>query len=495
MASQPRSGDSRHRPRLTILVKLLLAFEVPTIALFALFAVVAHQVTRRDLEAELATRLEAVAASAAIQIRGKHLTELGPGDEEDRGYLNAKRKLEAVREATGVARLYVFDRDFSLKVGTDDDAPIGTELYLAQLDRTELSRVFEDGTAQSSIPFVGVDGQRYQAGYAPVRASEREPEIVLALGVDASPTYFERLAELRHTLFLYGVLLALVVMVISVVTATLITRPVRNLAAAAERIGKGDLAAPVARTSRDEIGFLAEAMDQMRSELKARDERLQLMLSGIAHEVRNPLGGIELFTGILRDELQGDEEKTRHTARIEKELGYLKCVVSEFLDYARRPKPELTGLDLGELASDVVELARADADAADVQITCRARAVACLGDTGQLRRAVLNLVRNAIQASKRSEERTVLVEVAEEGEWGILAVRNHGQAIAADVREHMFEPFFTTREKGTGLGLAFVREIIDDHGGTIEVDSSAGEGTRFAVRLPRIAPDDSSASA
>ncbi len=479
------SGDTRHRPRLTILIKLLLAFEVPMIALFALFAVVAHQVTRRDLEAELAMRLKAVASSAAIQLRGKHLTELGPGDEEDRAYLNAKRKLEAVLNATGVSRLYVFDRNFSLKVGTDADTPIGAELYLAQLDRTELAKVFEKGEAQSSIPFVGIDGRRYQAGYAPVRASETEPEIVLALGVDASPTYFERLADLRHTLFLYGVLLALVVMVLSVVTATLITRPVRSLAAAAERIGKGELAAPIARTSRDEIGFLAETMEEMRGELKERDERLQLMLSGIAHEVRNPLGGIELFTGILRDELEGDEEKIKHTARIEKELGYLKCVVSEFLDYARRPKPELAELDLGELARDVVELTRADADAAGVEIESDARPVECLGDAGQLRRAVLNLVRNAISASKQSDERIVRVEVGAAGRWGALSVRNTGPEISSEVREHMFEPFYTTREKGTGLGLAFVREIISDHGGTIQVESSAETGTLFEVRLPR----------
>jgi len=453
--------------------------------LFALFAVVAHQVARRDLEAELATRLEAVAGSAAIQIRGNYLVELGPGDEEDRGYLNAKRKLEAVRKATGVARLYVFDRDFSLKVGTETDVPIGTELYLAQLDRSELSRVFDQGRAQSSIPFTGVDGERYQAGYAPVAASEREPEIVLALGVDASPTYFDRLADLRNSLFLYGALLGLVVMVISVLTATLITRPVRRLATAAERIGKGDLAAPVVRSSRDELGFLAETMEEMRGGLQARDERMQLMLSGIAHEVRNPLGGIELFTGILREELDGDEEKIKHTARIEKELGYLKCVVSEFLDYARRPQPELDRVELGALVRDVVELARADAEAAGADLQCEVGEAFCLADAGQLRRAVLNLVRNAVQASKAADDRSVAVAVRAEPDSAAFTVRNHGPVIAEEVREHMFEPFYTTREKGTGLGLAFVREIISDHGGSIRVESSGEAGTLFEVRLPR----------
>ncbi len=496
MANQrgDRERARRFRPRLTILVKLLLAFAVPTMALFAVFAVFAHQVAQRDLEAELGTRLTAVAASAATQIRGKYLVELGPGDEDDRGYLNTKRKLETLVEATGVARIYIFDRDFVLKVGSDPDAVIGSKLFVAQLDRSELARVFADGRAVASIPFTGNDGKQYQAGYAPVRASENEPEIVLALGVDASPTYFARLADLRRSLFLYGALLALVVLAISVITATLITRPVRRLATAAERIGKGDLAAPVQRSSRDEIGFLAETMDEMRGELQARDERMQLMLSGIAHEVRNPLGGIELFAGILRDEIGADDaEKQRHVARIERELGYLKAVVNDFLEYARRPKPELGEVELGELVRDVIELAHADAadpsGCSEVTIDSELEPATCRADPGQLRRALLNLVCNAVQASRDAEPRRVRVAVGCEGDWATVSVTNRGAPIPAEVRDRMFEPFFTTREKGTGLGLAFVREIIDDHDGEVVVESSPETGTVFTVRLPRAVAD------
>ena len=477
---------------MTILVKLLLAFVVPTVLLFALFAVVAYQVARRDLEAELGTRLAAVASSAATQIRGKYLVELGSGDEEDRAHLNAKRKLVAVAAATGVARVYVFNREFLLKVGSDDDSVIDSKLFLAQLDRSELVRVFDAGKAVSSILFTGNDGRQYKAGYAPVRASENEPEIVLAIGVDASPTYFSRLADLQRSLILYGVLLALVVLAISVVTATLITRPVRWLATAAERIGAGELDAPVERRSRDELGFLAETMDEMRSDLRARDQRLQLMLSGIAHEVRNPLGGIELFTGILREEIDSNDlDKHKHVARIEKELAYLKAVVNDFLEYARRPQPDLGAVDLAELTRDVIELARADAEAnatrcaADqVTIASELAAVTCRADTNQLRRALLNLMCNAVQASREAEAGEVRVVVSKEAGWAIIVVENGGTPIPAAVREQIFEPFFTTREKGTGLGLAFVHEIIADHGGEVSVVSNSEEGTRFTVRLP-----------
>lgn len=473
-------------------MKLLLAFVVPTMVLFSVFAFVAHEVAKRDLEAELGTRLEAVAASAALQIRGHYLAELGaPRDDEDRAFLaasrahqNALRKLDAVVDATGVARIYIFDHEFRSLADTDRDRPLGSELHLSRVDTSEVMGVFHDGESASPGMFQGADGRRYKSGYAPVFASETDHEIVLALGVDAPAAYFERLADLRNSLLIYGAALALFVIAIAVVVATLITRPVRSLAAAAERIGAGDLDAPVKRSSRDEIGFLAETMDEMRGDLRARDEHLQLMLSGIAHEVRNPLGGIELFTGILREEIPADDERRKHVDRIDKELSYLDKVVNEFLDYARRAPLEVGKVDLAGVVADVIELESADARDAGIELVVETDgATSCRGDSGQLRRAVLNLVRNAVQAGSFADPPIVRVTLAEAGDHVVLSVENGGAPIPDDVRERMFDPFFTTRERGTGLGLAFVREIIAAHGGTIEVDSDE-RATTFRVSIP-----------
>ena len=482
-----RGHDSgRHRPRLTILLKLILAFAVPTMALFALFAFVAHEVQRSDLEAELGRRLEGIASSASTRIRGQYLVDLQPGHEEDRRYASAYKRLKEVAEATGVVRIYVFDRDFRSRVDTEA-SPVGTAYFQAELDRTELEQVFAGGAPKSSVLFQGVDGRTYKAGYAPVYASEEDRTVVLALGVDAPADFFDRLADLRRSLILYGALLAVAVTVIALFVAARITRPVRSLVAAAERIGAGDLAEPIERTSHDELGFLAETMEQMRQDLGARDERMQLMLSGIAHEVRNPLGGIELFSGILRDDLKDDPDSTAHVVRIEREIDYLKRVVNSFLEYARRPKPEFGVVKLADLATEVVELEDMDASAAGVSLTSQVAPVSCRGDAGQLKRVLLNLVRNAIQAAGQGDDGEVRLIVTERDGSPEICVVNTGAPISAEVAERLFEPFFTTREKGTGLGLAFVKEIVADHGGTIEVESSADEGTQFHIRLQPIA--------
>ena len=468
----------RSRPRLTILVKLILAYVVPTVLLFAVFAVVAHEVARDNLEAELGGRLSAVASSAATQLRDPTLARLEPGSEDDVRHQRCRARLAAVADATGVARIYAFSRELASVCDTAEDVPIGTPYFQLEQDATELERVFERGESVSSVLFEGADGKLYKAGYAPVI---EDGETLMAVGVDAPAAYFARLGSLRRTLILYGAAFAVVVLLVSVIMAALITRPVRTLAAAAERIGKGDLAASIEAPSSDEIGFLAGTMDEMRAGLHARDERMQMMLSGIAHEVRNPLGGIALFAGILRDELGENEELIGHVRRIEKELSHLKAVVGDFLEYARRPAPELETVDLGGLGDELLQLVESDATAAGVTVACEADGVRCRADRQQLRRALLNLLGNAVQAS----EGEAGLRARCEGDRAVIEVWNTGAPIPEDVRERIFEPFFTTKETGTGLGLAFVREIVLDHGGTIDVRGSADTGTVFAISLQR----------
>jgi len=472
------------RLRATILVKLLVALVVPAVALFTLFAFVAYEVSRRDLDHELGRRLESIAAAATTAIRGKYLTELGPGDEADRAYQNTLAKLEPIANVTG-ARLFVFDEQYNARADTAGGVAIGTHYFRAELDRAELERVFQLGRTASSVTFVGNDDVIYKTGYAPVRRSDSEPQIVLALGAQAPASYFSRLADLRDRLLAWGIGLAALSVTAAFLATRLITRNIRRLVAAAERIGGGDLREPVRVASRDELGMLGQTMERMRQQLAERDARTQQMLAGIAHEVRNPLAGMTLFTGILLDELPDHDERRGHVAKIEREIGYLERVVNDFLDYARRPKPELVDVACDALLSEVAQLATTGEVAIDVEPT---GGLVVRADRAQLRRALLNLAKNAVQAATEAGHRgrgAVSLSVREREDEIDLLVWNRGKEISPATCERLFEPFFTTREKGTGLGLAFVREIAVDHGGRIEVASADGE-TTFTLVLPAV---------
>jgi signal transduction histidine kinase len=482
------------RFRAPILAKLLVALVIPAVALFTLFAFVAFEVSRRDLDDELGRRLEAIASSTATQIRAKYL--LLEADAPARAYNNAVQKLHAISQVTG-AQLSIVERNedtsgrmqFVLRADDTGTSKFGTPDFRAELDRSELDRVLSLGDAASSVTFEGNDGRIYKAGYAPVRAcadcigeSENDNAIVFALRAQAPASYFDRLADLRDRLFLWGGGLAAVSILAAVIATLFITRNVRRLADAAERIGAGDLRAPIDVTTRDELGSLGQSMERMRRQLAERDARMQQMLAGIAHEVRNPLAGMTLFAGILRDELPESDERRGHVDKIQRELGYLERLVNEFLEYARRPPPDLAPVDLDELFAEVAQLATSP----DVEVGVARCGLVARADRGQLRRALLNLARNAVQAATAAGHRgTGAVELRArtvDAELHVV-VWNRGKEIPAETSGKLFEPFYTTREKGTGLGLAFVREIAVDHGGRVDVASAGGE-TTFTLVLP-----------
>jgi signal transduction histidine kinase len=466
--------------RATLLVKLLVALVLPVVALFTLFAFVAYQVSRRDLDTELGRRLEAIAASAETQIRDpKYLSELSAGDEKDPLYEQATGRLAVIAQATQ-ARLFLVDRQYGSRSDSRAPIAIGTPNRRAELDRSELARVFA-GSPAASVTFQGNDGAWYKTGYAPVRTTDKS--VVLALGAEAPASYFERLDDLRTRLFAWGGGLAAVSVLAAAIATLLITRNVRRLASAAERIGAGDLRVPIAVPSRDELGTLAQTMERMRVQLAERDAKMQQMLAGIAHEVRNPLAGMTLFAGILRDEIPDGDERRGHVQKIERELGYLERVVNDFLEYARRPKPELADVPLPDLLAEVAQLASTPelsiAVAGEVPPLVRA-------DRGQLRRALLNLARNAAQAATsagNAGDDAVRLSAKRAGDTLVVSVWNRGKEISPETSGKLFEPFYTTREKGTGLGLAFARDIAADHGGKIELESAAGE-TTFSIVLP-----------
>jgi signal transduction histidine kinase len=450
-------------PRGRVVRKLLLATVAPALLVLASFGALAHEVARRSLEVELSRRLATAAAGAALLVFPEQIEASGAGDEGSATYANLRNALARAKTQLGVRRVLLVARDLGGRGDTDGLVGLGARAHELEADAAEIERAIA-GAPTAAPLFWGHDGRPYKRGYAAVG----QAGVVV---VEGSADYFDELARFRKRLIAGGLVGVALIVVLAVLVSTRITRPLDRLAAAAERIGRGDLGAAVPVETRDEVGQLAQRLDEMRAALAARDERLQMMLAGIAHEVRNPLGGLELYAGLLREGLDGQPERLAEVGRIAREIDYLKTVVTEFLEYARRPAPHVEPFPVRPLLDEVAELAgpsvRTDASP---DLVAR-------GDRGQLRRALLNLARNAVTAAGSSGAVVLAAEPVPSGvAW---EVRDSGPGIRADLREKIFHPFFTTREKGTGLGLAFVREIVRDHGGDVTVDSAPEGGARF----------------
>jgi two-component system sensor histidine kinase PilS (NtrC family) len=256
-------------------------------------------------------------------------------------------------------------------------------------------------------------------------------------------------------------------------------------------------------TDRTATVIFQDISDQKRIEtLRLRAERLEgvaELSASLAHEIKNPLASIRSACEQLsRSPVTGSDEKTL-AQLVMRESDRLSRLLSEFLDFARVRVARREPLDIAHLAAGAMRLALEHPDRPEhVTLTCDARENEFFveGDEDLLHRAVFNLVLNALQASNERGEVRLEVEAASPDVLDIgnsftaggvaLSVVDSGKGIPADIRDRMFDPFFTTRQGGSGLGLAVVHRAIDAHRGLVFVDSNAN-GTRFTIVLPRVA--------
>jgi signal transduction histidine kinase len=230
-----------------------------------------------------------------------------------------------------------------------------------------------------------------------------------------------------------------------------------------------------------------EAQALRHSRLAAMGE----MAATLAHEVRNPLGAMELFVGMLDEEVADRPAARRLTAQVADGIADLNHLVTNILDYTRLPEPKRTTVDVDALIDDAV-VASTPALGTGVRIERRrASGVMCAIDRGLLMQTMLNLLRNAGEAMAGEGTLRIAVEPAER--WVRVVVADSGPGIPAGREETIFAPFFTTKERGTGLGLAVARAAVAANGGTLAIrprPTPEARGAVFALTLPRAAADE-----
>jgi two-component system sensor histidine kinase HydH len=226
-----------------------------------------------------------------------------------------------------------------------------------------------------------------------------------------------------------------------------------------------------------------------RAEQAERMAALGRLAAGLAHEIRNPLGSIAGSVSLLRSAQELSSEDRQLCDIIQRETSRLNDLVTDMVDLSRARRPELATVDLAVLAREVVELARRSGrSVSDVRVEYEGpEAFPIVADGAQVRQLVWNLVRNGVQASDPGGVVKVVVDTR--GTPPALLVIDQGPGIDAAAQERLFDAFFTTRSHGTGVGLAVVKRIADEHGFEITVESDAGKGAAFRVTLGKAAAD------
>jgi signal transduction histidine kinase len=220
----------------------------------------------------------------------------------------------------------------------------------------------------------------------------------------------------------------------------------------------------------------------MRLGIIERDDRLRLMLAQVAHELRNPLGGIELFASAASTS-EDPAERRRLIGRVRSEVSALNRIIDDFLTFARPLELDYEPVDLRSAIDEAVDLGRAQLPrGGSIELQLPEEPLTARADRDQVKRAVLNLVRNAVQSGTN-------VRVWGERQDGevMIGVLDDGPGIAEGIRDRIFDPFVTDKQAGAGLGLAIVRKVAEAHGGRVEArqasDPAFGSGAEFRLYL------------
>jgi len=212
---------------------------------------------------------------------------------------------------------------------------------------------------------------------------------------------------------------------------------------------------------------------------------LGTLASGVAHEVRNPLGSLRGLTELISEDLSPGDPKKNYTGRMLKEIDRLNHLVEDILNFAQNPMSRVEPADICQILSQTISVARYNFPEKVIKVKEDYQPDLPLipADSERLTQAFLNLLINAFEATPEGGE----IEVRGQGsEVGIvvITISDSGPGIPPDILERVFDPFYTTKENGTGLGLFITQHIITAHGGNVEVESRPGQGATFRVALP-----------
>jgi len=368
-------------------------------------------------------------------------------------------------------------------------APIVQQVQQRGKETTSLIHGSSDAADDAmidAIPLAGAD--RQVLGILLVATSRR--------------AYVELEQQIRSAAIVSGAAGIVLAILLSGWIASRVTRPVEQLAQAAQEIAAGHWDSEVNIASADELGDLAESFNRMSRELREQRERLvqaervaawRELARRLAHELKNPLFPLQLTIENLLRARQGSREQfdeifQEGSSTLLAEIANLKAVVSRFSEFSKMPQPRFQQVQLNELVQEGVRLFQSQLGApGHPPIECRLEMDRGLkpmaGDPELLHRALSNLILNAIEAMPNGG--TLTLRTRQEGDRVSVEVSDTGSGLKPEERERLFTPYFTTKQHGTGLGLAILQSVVSDHGGRITVRSNAGEGTTFSVELPR----------
>ena len=377
-----------------------------------------------------------------------------------------------------------------------------TDSPLERPDRTSRTRFFDNAEGQAQLGIIKPIYNEASCSEADCHAHPAAQAVLGVLDITLDLTGTERhMAEERATALLsIAIAILSISILIWLIVYQLVGKPVGKLMQATDAVAAGNLDYKIDVKRNDELGKLQHSFNEMTQKVSEAETQLYQanklasvgqLAAGIAHEINNPLTGILTFSSLLLSQTDQDPAVREDLETIVRETKRCRDIVKGLLDFSRQVPPRKTNSDINAIVNQALSIVDHELDVANIQVTrgLLEDLPSVRVDANQMVQVLINLLVNAAHAigPKKGGEIFVGTDVRKkEGKPHIeIKVADNGCGIPSKNLQKIFEPFFTTRDTGgTGLGLAVVWGIVNEHGGTISVDSQPKRGTTFTIHLP-----------
>ncbi len=413
--------------------------------------------------------------------------------------------LETVGHGHGITGVRIFSPE-GIVLTSADPNEIGTPV-----DQRDFS-LFKEEVSEGV--FQAQKSGRVLAMVRPIVSDERcfrchgpGRRVIGVLNMDFSLA--EMYQQLRDTsqLFVVSTLIILGFLAagITVVMIRFLRRPLEKITQCMSQVEDGDLTVRMQPVQDDEIGQLMNGFNSMVSHLSRAQNELEKyhyqqmervdrlasvgeMAAGLAHEIKNPLAGISGAISVLSDDYPEGDQRREIMLQIQSQIGRLDKTVNDLLYFGKPGTPEFAFADINELLKQTLLFVAQHPESKNInrvdEMTRDLPAVWI--DIKQIQQVVLNIALNAVQAMTEGGMLTVVTDQikGEARSWVRIRISDTGPGIPAEVRAKIFTPFYTTKTQGTGLGLPICQQLMENNGGSLEVESEIGQGTEFSLLLP-----------
>ncbi|MFC1725096.1 PAS domain-containing sensor histidine kinase [candidate division KSB1 bacterium] len=493
----------RFRARITIIFLLLTLIPIVpiTLLLSGTLSKSLDALISEDIETCLNTSIDIIRSE--IDRRGTLLLNL-----YGNGVINVKNlpeilknEIEAIREVTKTNNSLSFSNIYTKNVNLTESFP--------RISLSEFEDLKQGEYANSLFTVNEID---YISIYKKNSTEKSLNLIFLVPGevhdavklIEDNKNAYSPLYQLKESLiednFIWalGVIFIFTIAFVAVLTARSlsknVTNPLFSLVHGFERVKDGDLETRVEVKATDEIEYLIDSFNKMVEELKINREKLVYaekiaawrdVARSISHEIKNPLTPISLSLSRIQKKINAEKKDTAFYrecfSTIEEEIESLRKLATEFSEFARLPKPHFKNENLNEIVKNVQTMYKFNEKGISIEIELDENIGMLSFDKDQIRRVLINLIGNAMDASDTGS--LIIIKTYSIGAEVYLETIDTGSGIKEELLKDVFEPYFTTKSRGTGLGLPIVKRIIDEHNGEIEIISEESKGTTFKIKF------------